>query len=94
MSPVRVQRMINSRRVHIVEEPVPFRPQRYIAPGSCDDRGTCVAHPLCPHRDCGEHPLCNEADRTDPKVRAWFWRLYLGGVAAIMAAAAAYQWLG
>lgn len=53
-SSVRVIRMINSRRVHTIDEPVSF----------------------CPHR-----PV---EDDTDPKVRRWFWRLYLGGFAALV----------
>lgn len=73
-SAVRVLRLVNSRRVHLIHEPVPFRPIRPVAPDSCEDRGSCVSHPQCAHRDCGNHP----ANPVDPKASALFWKVYLG----------------
>lgn len=83
---VRVLRMVNSRRVHEVHEPTPFRRERPLRIEPCDDRASCMGRPDCAHLDCGDHP----SNRVrDPKACAWFWRIYLGMVLlAILAAVA------
>lgn len=53
MSPVRVERMINSRRAHTVHEPVPFQ----AAPlTTCGQHGVCLGEKACADVDCDNHP--------------------------------------
>ncbi len=64
MKPVRVERMINSRRVHTVDEPVPFR----AAPlTQCGEHGVCLSHKDCPDVGCEDHP----ANPGEPMANEW-----------------------
>jgi hypothetical protein len=89
MNGVRVVRMVNSRRVHTIDEPVPFRTQR--SP-HCIPGGPCRGHQDCSNTACGAHPLNSHASKVDSKLRAWFWRFYLGGLAVVAAALLLVDW--
>ena len=97
-SAVRVLRNINSPLQHMAAEPVPFNPAKPTPPklrsikpaprrtGCAGNGGACLSHPDCPDTHCEGHPDNMGAESMhDPKLRAIFWRFYIGGLAAVLA---------